>query len=202
MENEFEKIPEKKVCTACMIEKSLENFPVDKTRRDGHREQCKPCRQKRKRWWRYINPEKVAAGAVRWRERHPDHMRVYRNNNREKIAAITHRHYLKIKDNPKEVLNRKIFRGIHRALKDNRDGVLWVSLVGYNREKLRDHLEWLFKQGMTWDNYGKWEIDHKIPLSAFEFTTIDDPDFKKCWALENIQPLWAIENSKKGRKIP
>ena len=40
-----------------------------------------------------------------------------------------------------------------------------------------------------------------IPKSAFNFETAEDADFKKCWALENLQPLWAKDNLRKSNKI-
>lgn len=79
------------------------------------------------------------------------------------------------------------------------------SILGYTREELREHLESKFMPGMTWDNYGKgkdrWNIDHKIPKSSFHFTSIEDPEFKKCWGLENLQPMWEPENLKKHNKL-
>jgi len=65
---------------------------------------------------------------------------------------------------------------------------------------LKLHLEGKFEKGMSWANYGKWHIEHKIPIQAFNVTTIECEDFKKCWSLSNLQPMWAIENFKKGIK--
>ena len=54
---------------------------------------------------------------------------------------------------------------------------------------------------MTWQNYGKWHIDHVIPKSLFNINGAKSKGFKKCWALENLQPLWADENLKKNNKL-
>jgi hypothetical protein len=54
---------------------------------------------------------------------------------------------------------------------------------------------------MTWGNYGQWHVDHKIPISAFNYETPDDIDFKRCWALKNLRPMWAKENISKGAKL-
>ena len=77
----------------------------------------------------------------------------------------------------------------------------WEDLVGWTVTELKIHLESLFKVGMTWENYGEWQIDHKIPIAAFNFNCPDEIDFKKCWALENLQPLWKEENLKKGSRL-
>lgn len=98
-------------------------------------------------------------------------------------------------------LNRYISRGIRHSLNGNKQGQHWEDLVDYNLEDLKKHLEKHFKAGMTWENYGSWHIDHKIPISAFVFDSSNDRGFKKCWALSNLQPLWAKENLKKANKI-
>jgi len=54
---------------------------------------------------------------------------------------------------------------------------------------------------MTWDNYGKWHIDHIVPIKVHNFSKVEDEDFKRCWALKNLQPLWGYENISKGAKI-
>lgn len=46
---------------------------------------------------------------------------------------------------------------------------------------------------MNWENYAiYWQIDHIVPISAFNYNSIYDEEFKMCWSLENLQPL---ENS-------
>ncbi len=44
----------------------------------------------------------------------------------------------------------------------------------------------------------KWHIDHITPKSHFNYKT---PEDKECWALENLQPLEAIENMRKYNKV-
>ena len=54
---------------------------------------------------------------------------------------------------------------------------------------------------MNWDNRSLWHIDHKRPISSFNYETIEDEEFKECWSLGNLQPLWAEENRKKYNKL-
>jgi len=91
-------------------------------------------------------------------------------------------------------------REIRLAIEQRKGGRRWEDLVGYTLGELMDHLESKFTEGMTWDNMGKWRIDHVRPISSFNFETVDDPDFKKCWSLENLQPLWGGQNLGKGAK--
>lgn len=59
-----------------------------------------------------------------------------------------------------------------------------------------------FDSNMNWSNYGKyWHIDHIYPQSLLPYTSMTDENFKKCWALDNLQPLEKIANIKKGNKI-
>jgi hypothetical protein len=67
---------------------------------------------------------------------------------------------------------------------------------------LMSHLESKFQEGMTWDNYGTdWEVDHIVPVASFNFTSYEDEEFKKCWSLSNLQPLWTYQNRIKSDRI-
>ena len=90
---------------------------------------------------------------------------------------------------------------INHSLKGNKNGYKWESLINYTQEDLRRHLEMQFTKDMTWENYGEWHIDHKIPISIFNINGIKSKGFQKCWELENLQPLWAEENTKKGNTL-
>ena len=50
----------------------------------------------------------------------------------------------------------------------------------------------------TWDDNDqttwKWQLDHIIPHSEFHYDSMDHPDFKKCWALENLRAIPAKQN--------
>lgn len=86
---------------------------------------------------------------------------------------------------------------------------LWVALKGIGKkpsrtemmigcsfEDLKKHMESLFNDGMSWDNKGKWHIDHIIPLSSAK--TISEV-ISLCH-FTNLQPLWAKDNLRKGKK--
>lgn len=72
--------------------------------------------------------------------------------------------------------------------------------LNYSVDELKIHLESKFQLGMSWDNYGEWHIDHITPDSWFEYNSFEDEGFKKSWALENLQPLWAKDNQSKGNR--
>ena len=84
------------------------------------------------------------------------------------------------------------------ALKGRSDGRLF-SRLGYTIEELVAHLEARFSEGMSWANYGRWHVDHIRPCAAFDQS--DAGEFGECWALANLQPLWARDNMKKGASL-
>lgn len=73
-----------------------------------------------------------------------------------------------------------------------------IDLLGCSIEECRNYIESLFQEGMTWKNYGEWEIDHIIPCASFDLTNQEEQ--KKCFHYSNLQPLWWLDNSKKGDK--
>lgn len=83
---------------------------------------------------------------------------------------------------------------MHRALGKAKAGRSWKTFVDYSLEELMAHLERQFLPGMTWENKGEWHIDHILPRSSFQYDSPDDEQFKACWALSNLRPLWAQEN--------
>jgi hypothetical protein len=94
---------------------------------------------------------------------------------------------------PDAVARRKLRsaakNAVHRCLRGK--GVF--RLLGYTVDDLKTALEAKFKSGMSWLNYGLWEIDHKRPISSFPPGT----PVAVINALENLQPLWKAENRKK-----
>ena len=86
----------------------------------------------------------------------------------------------------------------NRLINKNRKSTF--DILDYTVDELKKHLESKFQSGMSWDNYGKWEIDHVTPDSWFKYNSFNDDDFKKSWALNNLQPLWAADNRAKSNK--
>lgn len=94
---------------------------------------------------------------------------------------------------PKNRLCGNIRTGIYKSFKTGKPG-LWESRVGYSLAELREHLQGQFTAGMSWSNYGQWQIDHIKTVASFDFSKYDDEDFKRCWSLSNLRPLWARDN--------
>jgi len=167
--------------------------------------------------WREINKEKTKAQHKIWykanKEKQNIRSKIYNEANKEKLKARAKAYYKanrgkvniylkrKRESDPKFRLNSNISLAIRLSLKGNKNGRHWEDLVGYTLEDIKKHLEKQFVTGMSWENYGGWNIDHKIPIAVFNFTKTEHMDFKRCWALKNLQPLWSKDNFKKGSSI-
>ena len=124
----------------------------------------------------------------------------------------------KIKNVPSFRLKLNVSRHISLGLKasgGSKMGKSVLEFLPYSFEQLKQHLESLFEPWMTWSNWGKynpatwndndqsnwtWQIDHIIPHSTFQYTSMDDENFQKCWALSNLRPLSAKQNFLDGVK--
>lgn len=105
------------------------------------------------------------------------------------------------KSDEKFDLVARIRRGINSCLGNGKKAFrTWESLVGYTYLELKSHLEKQFLHEMAWDNRDKWEVDHIVPVASFEFQTTECPEFKACWALTNLRPIWRTANRRKKDK--
>lgn len=118
--------------------------------------------------------------------------------NSEKWAAISRKRAearrARIARNPSERIANAVRGRMWASIRKGRK----LSRLPYSLDELTERLERLFVDGMSWDNYGKWHIDHIKPCAAFDLT--DPKQFDECWALRNLQPLWASDNIRKGAK--
>lgn len=140
---------------------------------------------------------------------------LYRIQNKEKLNKYHLEHYYK---NKKELndkatiyvrnkrrndiqykLKASLRRRLNNALKRNQKSGSAVKDLGCSIEFLKQYLKSKFQSGMTWDNHGKWHIDHIIPLSNFNLS--NRKELLNACHYTNLQPLWAIDNYKKNDKI-
>ena len=73
-----------------------------------------------------------------------------------------------------------------------------LELLGCNIEEFKKYLEFKFTKGMSWDKMHLIHIDHIKPCAAFDLTNPEEQ--AKCFHYTNLQPLWAIDNLRKGAK--
>jgi hypothetical protein len=127
----------------------------------------------------------------------------YYNKNKKHLNKMSYeRHKKKCQEDPSYKLSTRLRGRIKNALLTNNYAKQdkTYNLIGCTPKFLKTYLESLFQSGMTWDNYGRngWHIDHIIPCSKFDLNKKEEQ--KKCFHYTNLQPLWAIDNLKKGVK--
>lgn len=107
------------------------------------------------------------------------------------------------REREKNDINYKIKRRLRSRLsgivKNDYKSVSTMELLGCDIQEFKKYLKQYFVEGMTWENYGDWHIDHIVPCSAFDLTKVKEQ--KICFHFTNLQPLWAKDNLKKSNKI-
>lgn len=159
-----------------------------------------PENQKR---WAEKNPQAVADNVRRYNEANRAVINLksrQRSRTPERIAWLRAWEANKRANDPRFGIDARMSTAIKHSLKAKKAGRKWEVIVGYTVDQLMSHLELQFLPGMTWENRGKWHIDHRVPKSAFAYTDDADTQFKACWALSNLRPLWAFDNISKGTK--
>lgn len=161
------------VCKTCKTPKDIGDF------RKG-RIECKAC-ESRKRIERK-NKQKLTDETYYIRQREYD-------NKRKKIKRASGDEFFDFKEKIRSCVKKSFSRKGYSKTSGTR------KILGEDWEAVKSYLETKFQDNMSWDNYGKWHIDHIIPLASA------GNDLKKMQELchyTNLQPLWAIDNIKKG----
>lgn len=169
------------------------------------------------------NKEEIIADQIKRDSERKDEISVYQAEYRQenKVELQTKKNeYKKIKrqNDPSFKLRGLVSNAIFQALKyigSTKGGSSILQYLPYSMQELKEHLEKQFESWMTWDNWGSydkdtwddnnqttwtWHIDHIIPQAKLLYQSMDEDNFKKCWALENLRPLSAKENIIKGNK--
>ena len=184
---------------------------------DAHKEYCskyiKAYREKNKERLNRKGRERYAANIEKLRLAR----RQYVEKNRKKCAESCRKWYKKNKERQLKYCRKynkeRRAKDINFRLKANIRGRMCVvlsgrikksksleALIGCTVPEFRAHLESLFTDGMTWENYGKggWQVDHIVPCASFDFT--DQAQQEACFHYSNTQPLWVKDNLKKRAK--
>ena len=203
-----------KVCSKCKEEKNIDDFGKDSTRPKGISYLCKICLIDKSNKYREKNREKVLQSNKDYKVKNKESIKQKRKI-RDKINNVKLSEYRKkysqqnkdkINDWYKFEYQKNILYRIGKMVrsrifnyvnKNNNKTYKTFDIVGCSPEFVKEHLEKQFIEGMTWENQGKWHIDHIIPLSSAK---TEEEVYKLCH-YTNLQPLWAEDNLKKGSKI-
>jgi len=209
-------LPTTITCSQCTVAKAPVEFHNNRYGKHGKVSECKDCCSIRDKKFRDNNKEKTAEWGRRYRKNNVEKIAQskidYRENNREAYRKTNREN--KARRRATDVcfrIKQSVSASISSALarmNEKKGGASTFKHLPYTPQQLREHLENQFEDWMTWDNWGvashdrrTWQIDHIYPHSKLPYTSMTDENFIKCWALENLQPLDAIENIKKSNKI-
>lgn len=142
--------------------------------------------------------------------------RILNRNLINKKRAIYFQHRRKI--DPFFKLRKRISASVWFYLKLNKSSKNRNSIINYlpySIRELKKHIEKQFEFWMTWQNWGRyiasqwddndsstwtWQLDHINPQSELPYTSMEDENFQKCWALKNLRPLSAKQNLNDGNR--
>jgi hypothetical protein len=196
----------RKTCKTCRSqyyqEWSLRNKDSIKVRDASHYIEKKDYHNARCSKYYSLNKEKAKESRKLWKKNNPTYFYEYTRKNREKMVKYQKSKY----DNDPFYKIAKLLRGrLRKAIKNNKKVGSAVSDLGCSIAKLKIHLQLKFHRNprgkheyMSWDNYGKWHIDHIIPLSKCNLSNREE--FLKACRYTNLQPLWAKDNLSKGNR--
>ena len=204
-----------KKCSKCKIEKEDDiGFCKSVHRPDGLMPICRECEAIRKREYYIKNKAKVNAKSAEYYETNKEYIKT-------KVKEWSRSHPDQVRENARLGAKRRRQSVVVR-LRQRVSGAIWYALhsqytrkdnktwkmLPYTPEELKKHLESLWEDWMSWDNYGMydenrktWNIDHIKPQSAFIYDSLSHPNFLECWKLSNLQPLDALQNILKGDKL-
>jgi len=213
--NPLEELPEgMKKCSKCKEVKPISMFGKLSKAKDGLRYSCSECRRqeylanrehniKRSRRYYRDNKETVLQKNKEYKERRVDWYRdynqeYYKENKEDIKERVKKYHYQRLEEDIGYKLLQRCRTRIYNALKGHVKSKKTRKLIGCSVEKLKQHLESQFQEGMSWDNYGEWHVDHIRPCAMFDFTRAEDQ--LECFHYTNLQPLWAEDNQRKSDK--
>lgn len=210
-------------CTICFIKKelTLQFFMQGKNKRNGidyfyWYKFCKTCYNKK-------SLTKTRKYKSKNRQKLLNAQKIYYQNHKKEYAVSSHSYYeinkVHIKARVKNFVKLRRKNDALFRLKENISSIV-RSCINKNREsikkylpytisELKEHLENQFEFWMSWQNYGTyrldiwddtdpktwaWQIDHIIPHSNFDYHSMNDQQFKDCWALSNLRPYSAKQN--------
>lgn len=151
---------------------------------------------------RILKKQRELGHHKRYRRLHPiEHIRDYykatKTERDKRSYAKAMKNYL---SKPSNRIAHTYRSSLCRYIKAKRPRNTTKDFLGCTFEELKEHLESQFTEGMSWDNYGEWHIDHIIPCAFFDLTK---PSHQKvCFNWQNLQPLWESDNCSKRQSIP
>ena len=132
--------------------------------------------------------EEIKERTKKYRETHKLERRIYMR------AYLNNRYKTNLNYRLSKNLRRRVLLALQGKTKSDRT----FNLIGCTIPELKIYLEKQFTEGMNWNNYGEWHIDHIKPCEKFDLEVPENQ--KLCFHYTNLRPLWASDNMSKGCK--
>lgn len=148
------------------------------------------------------NKQRINQYSKKYRKENVDYFQKYKKKyNQDNKLFINRRKKELLKNNIQFKLACSLRSRLNQAIKSNAKSGSAVSDLGCTIAELIAHIESKWLPGMSWDNWGikGWHIDHIIPLNSVDIS--DRQQLLKVCHYTNLQPLWAIDNLRKGDRI-
>jgi len=205
---------ENRICKKCNIDKPINEFYKNGKFFKTH---CKECDRKQSAEYKAKNLEKVKEknrnyGRVN-KEKRKEYQNKYYQENQDWILEKAKKYWSKDENKKRRADLKRERWGIdenlrissncrsrvYRALKGQKKSKSTEKLVGCSFDELKIYLQNKFLDGMSWDNYGEWHIDHILPCASFDLSKKEEQE--KCFHYTNLQPLWGYDNIVKRDKL-
>lgn len=198
------------LCSECKDDRSLAN----KAWRESNPEKVKALRKayfeknrdeiyQKNTDWRQANSEQLSRSKSRYYRANAEKLKAYirewRLSNPGWAYANHRRRLIEDEDYRSAIMMRGMVRRVHALAQTGESTAFLERRLGYKPSEFKSHIERQFTKGMTWENYGEWEIDHITPVSAMVANGIHDPKIVNC--LTNLRPLWKDQNRAKSAEI-
>jgi hypothetical protein len=141
-------------------------------------------RRAKDRVYYQANKTKILASNRAYKKANPVQMRGYKAKQRAQNPLV----------NLKDQLRRRVLGALARV-KAEKAGRTF-ELIGCTPQFLKEYLESKFQAGMSWALRRSFHIDHIKPCAAFDLTNPEQQ--KACFHYTNLQPLWPVDNIRKG----
>jgi hypothetical protein len=167
-----------KQCTKCKEVKEVEEFTTDKRSSDGRVSRCRVCKRKDN------NKSYTENGRVltpKQKKEKSERDVLYKRKRRGEDSLY------RLGDNISRLIRKSINKGYKK-------GSSTYEILGIGETQFKEWIEGQWQEGMSWDNYGEWHLDHKIPISS----GMNEEEKRKLNHYTNLQPLWAIDNLRKS----
>lgn len=212
-----------KICSRCGLEKDTELFYKNKSeckkcsnlRSKQYKQARKAEIQEYNKQYKLENKDEIKIYRNKYYLENKENSsnKQYYNNNK---VSVNNKRVIYSTNRRKSDTNFKLRQGVSVTIRvylckkgsiKGKNSIL--QFLPYPIQELKEHLEKQFESWMSWDNRGvykieewqnndpstwKWNIDHIIPHSTFNYTSMESQSFKECWSLSNLRPYSAKLN--------